>query len=93
MRQSLKSRPCAYFVRGSFAHAVRGSRAYHAMRSLCSSEVYSLYSRNDLTKLTNDAGRYFLKLAFRRIHERFASLDDNDDASCLDAAKSMLAKW
>ena len=38
------------------------------------------------------AGRYFLKLAFRRIQERFAALDDNDDASCLDAAKSMLAK-
>ena len=39
------------------------------------------------------AGRYFLKLAFRRIHERFAALDDNDDASCLDAAKNVLAKW
>lgn len=39
------------------------------------------------------AGKYFLKLAFRRIRERFATLDDNDDPACLDAAKSMLGKW
>jgi len=36
------------------------------------------------------AGRYFLKCAFRRIKERFAALDDHDDASCLDAAKAAL---
>ena len=29
------------------------------------------------------AGRYFLTLAFRRIRERFAALDDNDDAGLL----------
>ena len=39
------------------------------------------------------AGHYFLKIAFRRIRERFAALDENDDASCLDAAKSALSKW
>jgi acyl-CoA dehydrogenase family protein 9 len=39
------------------------------------------------------AGQYFLKLAFRRIRERFAALDDNDDASCLEAAKVALGKW
>jgi alkylation response protein AidB-like acyl-CoA dehydrogenase len=39
------------------------------------------------------AGRYFLKLAYHRIRERFAALDENDDASCLAAAKSTLAKW
>lgn len=39
------------------------------------------------------AGRYFLKLAYRRIRERFAALDDNDDGACLDAAKSMIAKF
>ena len=39
------------------------------------------------------AGRYFLKLAFRRIRERFAALDDNDDAECLAAAKAMLGKF
>jgi alkylation response protein AidB-like acyl-CoA dehydrogenase len=38
------------------------------------------------------SGLYFLKLAARRIRERFAALDDNDDASCLDSAKSMLGK-
>ncbi len=39
------------------------------------------------------SGRYFLQLAFRRIRERFAALDENDDAACLDSAKSMLAKF
>jgi hypothetical protein len=31
-------------------------------------------------------------LAFRRIRERFASLDDNDDVFCLESAKAMLEK-
>jgi hypothetical protein len=41
------------------------------------------------------AGRYFLKLAFRRIRQNFAfaALDDNDDPAVLDAAKSMLGKF
>jgi alkylation response protein AidB-like acyl-CoA dehydrogenase len=39
------------------------------------------------------AGKFFLKMAFRRIKERFAALDDHDDPACLDAAKSALAKW
>jgi alkylation response protein AidB-like acyl-CoA dehydrogenase len=38
------------------------------------------------------AGRYFLAMAFRRIRDRFAALDDNDDASLLESAKSMLAR-
>jgi alkylation response protein AidB-like acyl-CoA dehydrogenase len=38
------------------------------------------------------AGRYFLKLAYRRIRDRFAALDDNDDATLLSTARSMLAK-
>jgi hypothetical protein len=39
------------------------------------------------------AGRYFLQLAFRRIRERFAALDDNDDAGLLAAARSTIAKF
>jgi alkylation response protein AidB-like acyl-CoA dehydrogenase len=39
------------------------------------------------------AGRYFLTLAFRRIRERFAALDDNDDTGLLATAKSMIAKF
>jgi acyl-CoA dehydrogenase family protein 9 len=39
------------------------------------------------------AGRYFLKLAFRRIRQNFAALDDNDDPALLDAAKSVLGKF
>ncbi|MCZ2343914.1 MAG: acyl-CoA dehydrogenase family protein [Bacteroidales bacterium] len=38
------------------------------------------------------AGRYFLKLAFRRIGERFAALEANDDEDTLAAAHAMLAK-
>lgn len=38
------------------------------------------------------AGHYFLKMAFRRIKERFAALDDHDDAACVDAAKFALAR-
>jgi alkylation response protein AidB-like acyl-CoA dehydrogenase len=39
------------------------------------------------------AGRYFLELAFRRIRERFAAFDDNDDAELLATAKGMIAKF
>ncbi len=39
------------------------------------------------------AGKYFLKLAFRRIRERFASLDDNDDTALLESAKNTIAKF
>src|SRR5262245_7483693 len=39
------------------------------------------------------AGRYFLTLAFRRIRERFAALDDNDDAALLNTAKGINAKF
>ena len=39
------------------------------------------------------AGKYFLKLAFRRIRNNFAALDDNDDASLLTSAKSTIAKF
>jgi alkylation response protein AidB-like acyl-CoA dehydrogenase len=39
------------------------------------------------------AGKYFLKLAFRRIRERFAAFDDNDDAALQDTAKSTIAKF
>jgi hypothetical protein len=39
------------------------------------------------------AGKYFLKLAARRIRERFAALDDNDDAALLAAANAMTPKF
>lgn len=39
------------------------------------------------------AGRHFLKLAFRRIRERFAALDDNDDASLLESARATIAQF
>ena len=40
------------------------------------------------------SGKYFLKLAYRRIHERFAALDDNDDDVDVsgESAKSMLRR-
>jgi hypothetical protein len=39
------------------------------------------------------AGRYFLKLAYRRIRAAFAALDDNDDASLLTTAKGVIGKF
>ncbi len=39
------------------------------------------------------AGRYFLTLAFRRIRDRFAAFDDNDDTALLNTAKGMIAKF
>ncbi len=40
-----------------------------------------------------DAGKYFLKLAFRRIRNNFIALDENDDDECLKSAKATLGKW
>jgi alkylation response protein AidB-like acyl-CoA dehydrogenase len=39
------------------------------------------------------SGEYFLTLAFRRIRERFLALDDNDDATLLASARSMIGKF
>ncbi len=39
------------------------------------------------------AGKAFLAMAFRRIKNHFAALDDNDDEAWLSAAKTTLAKW
>jgi acyl-CoA dehydrogenase family member 9 len=39
------------------------------------------------------AGKYFLKLAERRIRDRFASLDDNDDPLLNSVAGSILGKY
>jgi alkylation response protein AidB-like acyl-CoA dehydrogenase len=39
------------------------------------------------------AGKHFLKLAFRRIRERFAAFDDNDDATLFESARSTIAKF
>jgi alkylation response protein AidB-like acyl-CoA dehydrogenase len=60
---------------------------------------YLLAGKAGNGKPTNDvyadpvAGKHFLKLAFRRIRERFAALDDNDDASLLASAKSVIGKF
>jgi alkylation response protein AidB-like acyl-CoA dehydrogenase len=39
------------------------------------------------------AGKAFLAMAYRRIKNHLAALDDNDDEAWLGAAKSTLAKW
>lgn len=39
------------------------------------------------------AGYYFLQLAYRRIRERLAALDDHDDLALLACAKSMIPKF
>lgn len=39
------------------------------------------------------AGQYFLQIAFRRIQNNFAALDDNDDPGLLECAKATIAKF
>jgi acyl-CoA dehydrogenase family member 9 len=39
------------------------------------------------------AGHAFLAMAFRRIKNHFAALEENDDESWLNAAKASLTKW
>jgi acyl-CoA dehydrogenase family member 9 len=38
-------------------------------------------------------GKAFLKMAYRRLKNNFAALEDNDDDAWLTAAKATLAKW
>ena len=40
-----------------------------------------------------EAGKCFLALANRRINDRFATLNDNDDAPTIRAADAALARW
>lgn len=40
-----------------------------------------------------EAGKYFLDLAARRIEDRFATLNDNDDTATVKAADAALARW
>ncbi len=39
------------------------------------------------------AGKAFLKMAFRRVRNNFAALDDHDDEAWLAASVAMLRKW
>ncbi len=39
------------------------------------------------------AGKYFLKLAYARIRDRFRGLDENDDDECVAVADGILAKF
>jgi acyl-CoA dehydrogenase family member 9 len=40
-----------------------------------------------------EAGKYFLSLANRRIEDRFAAMNDNDDTQTVQAADAALARW
>ena len=40
-----------------------------------------------------EPGKLFLDMAARRIEDRFAALNDNDDAATVKAADAALARW
>lgn len=77
----------ATFVQAQLVHERIADIAIDLYVSAC------VLSRLDAQDPADAAGRYFLKLAFRRIGERFAALESNDDAACLDAAKAVLGKY
>lgn len=72
------------FVQAQLVHERIADIAIDLYVSAC------VLSRLDAQDPTDPAGRYFLKLAARRIEERFAGLDSNDDAACLGAARATL---
>lgn len=79
----------AKFVQAQLVHERIADIAIDLYVSSC------VLSRLDSMEPSNpdaSAGHYFLKMAFRRIKERFAALDDHDDAACIEAAKLALAR-
>jgi acyl-CoA dehydrogenase family protein 9 len=89
----------AKFVQAQLVHERIADIAIDLYVSSCVlSRLDHLISRTQVNGKPGDpyediaAGLYFLKEAFRRIRDRFAALDDNDDPECLAASRSMLAK-
>lgn len=82
------------FIQSQYVHERLADIAIDLYASACTlSRLDHLLSRSngDARQAQSDltAGRYFLKLADRRIGERFAALRDNDDSlttNCADAA-------
>ena len=85
-RVFLRLKDEATFVQAQLVHERIADIAIDLYVSAC------VLSRLDAHDPRDAAGRYFLALAARRIDERFAALDTNDDAACLAAATAALAR-
>lgn len=83
----------ATFVQAQLVHERIADIAIDLYVSACAlSRLDHLMSGANAPEADVAAGRYFLDLAYRRIGDRFAALEANDDASCLAAAKAALGK-
>lgn len=94
----LKLKDEAVFVQSQLVHERLADIAMDLYAAACVlSRLDSLLARNGkpLTDPHADPafGKAFLKMAFRRLKNNFAALDDNDDDAWLAGAKTTLAKW
>jgi alkylation response protein AidB-like acyl-CoA dehydrogenase len=94
----LKLKDEAVFVQAQLVHERLADIAMDLYAAACVlSRLDSLAGSNG--KASGDpyadpaAGKAFLAMAYRRVKNHFAALDDNDDAAWLSAAKTTLAKW
>ena len=87
----LKLKDEAKFVQAQLVHERLADIAIDLYAASCTLARLDALDADDADPFAGvDAGRYFLKLAFRRVDERFAALASNDDAETLAAAKAML---
>lgn len=81
------------FVQAQLVHERIADIAIDLYAATCTlSRLDSLAAENRDPFADEAAGRYFMKLACRRITENLAHLKSNDDAECLAAAKATLAR-
>lgn len=89
----LRLRDETTFVQAQLVHERIADIAIDLYAATCTlSRLDSLRGPDPDPFADESAGRYFLKLAFRRIRGNFAGLQSNDDVECLTAAKAALAK-
>lgn len=94
----LKLKDEAVFVQSQLVHERLADIAIDLYAAACVlSRLDSLLARNGKPATDPHAdpafGKTFLKMAFRRLKNNFAALDDNDDDAWLAGAKTTLAKW
>jgi alkylation response protein AidB-like acyl-CoA dehydrogenase len=91
----LKLKDESVFVQAQLVHERLADIAIDLYVSSCTlSRLDHLASNPSNDPFADPAyGKYFLKLANRRMKANMAALDENDDDDCLTAAKAGLGKW
>ena len=97
-RVFLKLKDEAVFVQAQLVHERLADIAIDLYAAACVlSRLDSLLARNGKPATDPHAdpafGRAFLAMAYRRVKNNYAALEDNDDDAWLTAAKATLAKW